>query len=74
MQNVTAKKIATIEKNNKKYNSSEPPTFQSQRVGYQLTKNCCITTCNQDISSIHEFILNIWQILEPHELKGHGHF
>ena len=39
-----------------------------------LTKNYCITISIQKIRSIHKFILNMQQILEPHELTGYGHF
>ena len=53
--------------NNKKYNSSEPVAFKSQR----LTKNYCITSNIKIIRSIHIFIL---KILGSHELKRHCHF
>ena len=53
--------------NNKKYNSSEPVAFKSQR----LTKNYCITSNIKIIRSIHIFIL---KILGSHELKPHCHF
>ena len=38
-----------------------------------LTKNYYISTSLLKISSIHQFILEIQQILESHDLKGHIH-
>ena len=42
--------------------------------GVGLTKNHCITVSVQKISSIHNVILKIQQILGSHELNGHTHF
>ena len=38
-----------------------------------LTKNNSINPSMQKISSIHSFILEIQQIIESHDLKGHSH-
>ena len=39
-----------------------------------LTKNHCITVSMQKISSVHNLILKVRQILGSHELNGHTHF
>ena len=39
-----------------------------------LIKYYCITVSMQKISSIHELILKIKQILGSHELNSHTHF
>ena len=53
------------------------PSFEQSKLQGKignLTENYYIVTSMQKISSIHQFILETQQILEPHNLIGHTHF
>ena len=48
--------------------------LNAKEKGISLTTNSCVTISIKKISSIHEFILKIQQILGAHKVKGQGCF
>ena len=63
----------TYKINNKKYNCSGPPTFQSQ-IEYQSNQIYYTTISIQKTCPVHKFNLKRQNILGSHKLKSYGHF